>query len=117
MPFSRLFCVHTHIINQLLNSLHLHAFLTYARDRSLVNYNLQDYNSALSDAEKSLALDPKWMKGFHRRGLALSALNRNAEALTVYEDALKLWPRDKMIKFCLKKVTVPICFILCYFLC
>jgi len=72
-------------------------------NRSLVNYNLQDYETALSDAEKSLELDPQWMKGFHRRGLALLALNRNAEAQAVYEAALKLQPRNKVIKSCLNK--------------
>ena len=97
---------------------HTHAPTTniyHIYDRSLVNYNLQDYETALSDAEKSLELDPQWMKGFHRRGLALLALNRNAEAQAVYEEALKLQPRNKVIKSCLKKVTltvlvhVPLC--------
>ena len=55
-------------------------------------------------------LDPKWMKGFHRRGLALLALNRNIEAKDVYEEALKLWPHEKLLKYSLKKVTIPVCF-------
>ena len=99
MSFSCLPYVHTHIINQLPNSLHLHAFLVCACDRSLVNYNLQDYDSALSDADKSLTLDPKWMKGFYRRGLALSALNRNAEAQAAYEEALKQFRQNGNIAF------------------
>ena len=69
--------------------------------RSLVNYNLNDYDAALSDAEKSLVLDPAWMKGFHRRGLALLALNRNEEAQAAYEQVLKLQPHNKVIKSCL----------------
>ena len=77
---------------------------THTCNRSLVNYNLHDYDAALSDAEESLVLDPEWMKGFHRRGLALLALNRNKEAQSVYEEALKLQPRNKVIKSCLKKV-------------
>ena len=48
------------------------------------------------------------MKGFHRRGLALLALNRNAEAQAVYEEALKLQPRNKVIKSCLNKVRVRV---------
>ena len=83
--------------------------------RSLVNYNLHDYDAALSDAEQSLVLDPAWMKGFHRQGLALLALKRNAEAQTVYGQALKLQPHNKVIKSCLKKVTfvVAVVLVLC----
>ena len=82
--------------------------------RSLVNYNLNDYDAALSDAEKSLVLDPAWMKGFHRRGLALLALNRNEEAQAAYEQALKLQPHNKVIKSCLKKVMIVVAVVLVF---
>lgn len=82
---------------------HAHECHKIYSNRSLVNYNLHDYGAALSDAEKSLVLDPEWMKGFHRRGLALMALNRSKEAQVVYEEALKLQPRNKVIKSWLKK--------------
>ena len=95
----------THI-NKKLSSLHLLTILTYACHRSIVNYKLQDFHSALSDAENSLILDPEWKKGFHRRALALLKLDRKEEAQAVYKEALKLYPRDKKIKYYLEQVTV-----------
>ena len=90
-------------MNKKLSSLHLVTILTYTCHRSIVNYKLQDFHSALGDAENSLILDPKWKKGFHRRALALLALDRKEEAQAVYKEALKLYPRDK---YFLEQVTI-----------
>lgn len=53
--------------------------------------------TALADANKCIELDKAWSKGLVRKGDALHAMNRLAEASTTYTAALALAPTDKAI--------------------
>ncbi|XP_068800097.1 tetratricopeptide repeat protein 31 isoform X3 [Struthio camelus] len=59
-------------------------------NRSYCYEKLQQYEEALRDAEVSLGLQPKWPKGFFRKGKALRGLKRYAEAVSTFEELLRL---------------------------
>jgi len=53
---------------------------------------------ALADASKAVELDPKYVKGLFRKGLALHALKRYGDAGQVLTQALDLEPKNQQIK-------------------
>ena len=53
---------------------------TYS-NRSLIYFKLKDYETAIRDAGNAILIDPTFYKAYHRRGKALSQLNRNSEAV------------------------------------
>ncbi|XP_067154552.1 tetratricopeptide repeat protein 31 [Apteryx mantelli] len=59
-------------------------------NRSYCYEKLQQYEEALRDAQVSLGLQPKWPKGFFRMGKALRGLKRYAEAVSTFEELLRL---------------------------
>ena len=56
---------------------------------------LERYEEALADCERVLELDPKFMKGYLRKAMALRALGRKREALDVARQGLAI---DKNMK-------------------
>ena len=50
------------------------------------------FASALSDAERCIALEPKWAKGHMRKATCLHGLKRYLAAVQAYEDALTFEP-------------------------
>lgn len=57
-------------------------------NRSAALLKLHKADEALKDAEQCIALKPTWPKGYSRRGSALFALGRYADAYRAYKDGL-----------------------------
>ncbi|XP_076584859.1 uncharacterized protein LOC143319633 isoform X1 [Chaetodon auriga] len=59
-------------------------------NRSYCYWCLEQYYSALTDAQRSIQLAPDWPKGYFRKGCALMGLKRYSEAEEAMEQVLKL---------------------------
>ncbi|KAF7650911.1 hypothetical protein LDENG_00118890 [Lucifuga dentata] len=59
-------------------------------NRSYCYWCLEQYYSALTDAQRSIELAPDWPKGYFRKGCALMGLKQYSEAQTAMEQVLKL---------------------------
>ncbi|KAG1712984.1 hypothetical protein DVH05_000714 [Phytophthora capsici] len=57
-------------------------------NRSAAQLKLNKAHEALKDADQCIALKPNWPKGYSRRGSALYALGRYADAYRAYKDGL-----------------------------
>lgn len=64
-------------------------------NRSCCYWCLEQFSSALTDAQKSIQLAPDWPKGYFRKGCALMGLKRHREAEEAMEQVLKLDKRCK----------------------
>ncbi|XP_051802178.1 uncharacterized protein LOC110960438 isoform X1 [Acanthochromis polyacanthus] len=64
-------------------------------NRSYCYWCLEQYFSALTDAQRSIQLAPDWPKGHFRKGCALMALKHYSEAEKTMEQVLKLDQRCK----------------------
>ncbi|CAI5728262.1 unnamed protein product [Hyaloperonospora brassicae] len=67
------------------NSPNAHVFYS---NRSAAQLKLHKAEDALKDADQCIALKPSWPKGYSRRGSALYALGRYADAFRAYKDGL-----------------------------
>jgi tetratricopeptide (TPR) repeat protein len=63
-------------------------------NRALVRLQLQDYDLALEDIARAIALDSNFAPAWRNKGLVLETMNRNQEAIAAYDQALKLTPDD-----------------------
>ncbi len=54
-------------------------------NRSAAKAGLKDWSAALADAEQTVKINPKWAKGYARKGAALHGLHRWDEAVSAYE--------------------------------
>ncbi|RNA29186.1 serine threonine- phosphatase 5 [Brachionus plicatilis] len=68
---------------------------SYYGNRSFAYLKSEFYGYALSDADKSIELDPKYVKGYYRRASANLALGKFKLALKDYEFVVKTRPNDK----------------------
>ncbi|KAG8842520.1 Hsp90 cochaperone [Tulasnella sp. 330] len=59
-------------------------------NRSASKAGLKDWLGALEDADQTIKVNPKWSKGYARRGAALHGAHRYAEAITAYEEGIKI---------------------------
>ncbi|XP_070777306.1 stress-induced-phosphoprotein 1-like [Enoplosus armatus] len=59
-------------------------------NRSYCYWFLEQYSSALTDAQRSIQLAPDWPMGYFRKGCALMGLKRYSEAEKAIEQVLKL---------------------------
>ena len=66
----------------------------YYSNRSAAYLSLNQYESSISDSEKSLALSPEYAKAYSRLGLAYFACGRYSEAVGAYEHSLKIDPEN-----------------------
>ncbi|CAH0490645.1 unnamed protein product [Peronospora farinosa] len=57
-------------------------------NRSAAQLKLHKAEEALKDADQCISLKPNWPKGYSRRGSALYALHRYADAYRAYKDGL-----------------------------
>ena len=73
-------------------------------NRSAAYAKAGKYMEALKDAEKTVELKPDWIKGYSRRGAALSYLGRDIEAEKAYEEGLKYEPNNEQLKEGLREV-------------
>eukprot|EP01033_Poteriospumella_lacustris_P011191 gene11190-7962_t len=67
-------------------------------NRSAAYLSKGDAANALSDAERCIALNGTWPKGFSRKGAALHALRRYDDAIASYEQGLTVAPSDDGLK-------------------
>lgn len=67
-------------------------------NRSASFLKLGHHDKALADGEEAERLDPNYVKGIFRKGLALHAMGRYQDALTSLSTALKIEPKNKQIK-------------------
>ncbi len=67
-------------------------------NRSACFLKLGQHEKALDDAARAQAMEPTYVKAWFRRGLALHALGRYAEALPILGEAHKLEQKNQQIK-------------------
>jgi hypothetical protein len=67
-------------------------------NRSASFLKLGEHEKALADGTKAQMLDPTYVKGIFRKGLALHALGRYEEAIQALASAQMLEPNNKQIK-------------------
>lgn len=70
----------------------------YYGNRSICHIRLECFGLALSDANKCLELDKKYVKGYYRRATANMALGKFKHSLKDYEAVVKVRPNDKDAK-------------------
>jgi serine/threonine-protein phosphatase 5 len=77
-------------------------------NRALCHIHLENYGSALLDAESAIKLDPTFIKGYYRRGTAHLALQKFKEALKDFKKCVALKPSDKdaqaKVKLCRQEI-------------
>ena len=64
---------------------------------------LETYGLALTDADKALELDPKYIKAYYRKGSAFMALGKFKDALRQFAAVVKAKPKSKSAKQKLKQ--------------
>lgn len=77
-------------------------------NRAFAHVKLEEYGSAVEDATRAIELDPKYVKGYYRRGSAHSAMGKFKDALKDFRLAAKYAPKDadarRRVKECEKAV-------------
>ncbi|XP_055386013.1 stress-induced-phosphoprotein 1 [Condylostylus longicornis] len=63
-------------------------------NRSAAYSKAGKYDLALKDAEKTVSLNPSWVKGYSRLGAAYTGLQKYHEAFKAYADGLKYDPNN-----------------------
>ncbi|XP_058834454.1 uncharacterized protein LOC131691809 [Topomyia yanbarensis] len=63
-------------------------------NRSLAFLKMQQYYYANEDADKAIALNPTWAKGYYRKAEVYIAVGQYETALLSYAKALQLQPQD-----------------------
>lgn len=80
----------------------------YWANRAFAHAKLEEYGSAIIDATKAVEIDPKYSKGYYRRGAAYLSMGKFKEALKDFQQVKKLCPNDpdasKKLKECEKAV-------------
>lgn len=80
----------------------------YWANRAFAHTKLEEYGSAIQDATKAIEVDPRYSKGYYRRGAAYLAMGKFKEALKDFQQVKKLCPNDpdaaKKLKECEKAV-------------
>lgn len=67
-------------------------------NRSAARARNGEYAQALDDAEEVIRIQPKWAKGYSRKGTALQFLGRFDDAKLAFEQGLKLDPENAQLK-------------------
>ncbi|KAL9241271.1 hypothetical protein vseg_015401 [Gypsophila vaccaria] len=80
----------------------------YFANRAFAHTKLEEYGSAIQDATKAIEVDPKYSKGYYRRGAAYLAMGKFKEALKDFQQVKRLCPNDpdaaRKLKECEKAV-------------
>jgi len=61
-------------------------------NRSAAHAKANEWEKALEDANKTVEINPKWSRGYSRKGAALHGLARFEEAIAAYKEGLALEP-------------------------
>lgn len=67
-------------------------------NRSMTNCGMGEFQNALDDALKAIEVDPKWAKGYFRKGMALNGLKKHRDAYVAFQKSLELEPSSKVSK-------------------
>ena len=70
----------------------------YYSNRSAAYLKKNDHVNALADAESCLGLNPKFAKGYSRKGAALHAAKRYNDSIAAYQEGLAAFPDDAGLK-------------------
>ncbi|XP_047942408.1 serine/threonine-protein phosphatase 5 isoform X3 [Salvia hispanica] len=85
-----------------------HDNAVYWANRAFAHTKLEEYGSAIQDATSAIEIDPKYSKGYYRRGAAYLAMGKFKEALKDFQQVKRLCPNDpdaaKKLKECEKAV-------------
>ena len=76
---------------------------TVFSNRSLAYSKLQQFESALQDANKCIELTPNFARGYLRKSVALTGLGMNKKALVAAEQGYKLRGSDKICRDCVEQ--------------
>ncbi|KAJ1282118.1 hypothetical protein BS78_03G025700 [Paspalum vaginatum] len=80
----------------------------YWANRAFAHTKLEEYGSAVQDATKAIEIDPRYTKGYYRRGAAYLAMGKFKEALKDFQQVKKICPNDpdatRKLKECEKAV-------------
>jgi len=71
---------------------------TFYSNRSAAYMGVNKFKEALADAEMCIKIQPKWVKGFYRKGLALMSLGRYEEAAMAFRKGLEYEPANGDLK-------------------
>lgn len=67
-------------------------------NRAAAHLHLEEYGSAIADANKAIELAPSFTKAYYRRGEAQFSLSHFPEAVADFRSAAKLSPKDPMLR-------------------
>lgn len=67
-------------------------------NRAAAYSRLGDYNEAANDCKMALRHDPNYSKAWGRLGLAYTKMNLHQQAVTAYENAIRLEPDNQDYK-------------------
>ncbi|XP_076906169.1 serine/threonine-protein phosphatase 5-like isoform X1 [Bidens hawaiensis] len=80
----------------------------YLANRAFAHAKLEEYGSVIQDASKAIEIDPKYSKGYYRRGAAYLSMGKFKEALKDFQQVKRISPNDpdasKKLKECEKAV-------------
>ncbi|KAG2717537.1 hypothetical protein I3760_03G181100 [Carya illinoinensis] len=80
----------------------------YWANRAFAHIKLEEYGSAIQDASNAINVDPKYSKGYYRRGAAYLSMGKFKEALKDFQQVKKIRPNDpdatRKLKECEKAV-------------
>ncbi|KAF5177548.1 Serine/threonine-protein phosphatase [Thalictrum thalictroides] len=80
----------------------------YWANRAFAHTKLEEYGSAIQDATTAIEVDPKYSKGYYRRGAAYLAMGKFKDALKDFQQVKRISPNDpdaaKKLKECEKAV-------------
>ncbi|KAF9589155.1 hypothetical protein IFM89_019471, partial [Coptis chinensis] len=80
----------------------------YWANRAFAHTKLEEYGSAIQDATRAIEVDPKYSKGYYRRGAAYLAMGKFKDALKDFQQVKRICPNDpdaaKKLKECEKAV-------------
>ncbi|KAL1463255.1 hypothetical protein WDU94_015022 [Cyamophila willieti] len=85
-------------------SISLHPTTLTLGNRAQVHIKLAQYNTALTDCEQALRMDPNFVKGMYRKALALYHLKRFEEASDWFNRVLQLEPGNQTVHDYLTKL-------------
>ncbi|KAH6658782.1 serine/threonine-protein phosphatase [Verticillium dahliae] len=71
---------------------------TYFTNRAQGSIKAESYGYAIADCDKAIALNPKLVKAYFRRGLAHTAIIRPKEALKDFRECIRIDPNNKDAK-------------------
>lgn len=78
---------------------------TLYSNRAAAFLQLVKLSKALADAETTITLNPKWEKGYFRKGCILEAMEQYDDALTAFQTALQYNPQSTEVSRKIKRIS------------